>query len=90
MKIYTCALPFEWQAVVDLVLQSLIDSCGDKTEGVQLCADAACVLLELIKVILTKVSVSMTFYLVYLVFFAFPDVARYIQLQACRPTHVSG
>lgn len=42
------------QVDVDMVLQSLIDSCGGKTEGVQLCVDAACVLLELIKVILTK------------------------------------
>lgn len=39
------------------MLQSLIDSCSNGSEGIQLCADAACVLLELIKVIITKVSV---------------------------------
>ncbi|XP_016084845.1 WD repeat- and FYVE domain-containing protein 4-like [Sinocyclocheilus grahami] len=42
------------QVDVDMMLQSLIDSCSDRSEGVQLCADAACVLLELIKVIITK------------------------------------
>uniref|UniRef100_A0A8C1GW56 WDFY family member 4 n=1 Tax=Cyprinus carpio TaxID=7962 RepID=A0A8C1GW56_CYPCA len=39
---------------VDMMLQSLIDGCIDRSEGIQLCADAACVLLELIKVIITK------------------------------------
>ncbi len=41
-----------------MMLQSLIDSCSDGSEGVQLCPYAACVLLELVKVIITKVSVS--------------------------------
>jgi len=39
------------------MLQSLIDSCSG-SERFQLCGDAACVLLELIKIIITKVSVS--------------------------------
>nr|XP_055025553.1 WD repeat- and FYVE domain-containing protein 4 isoform X2 [Misgurnus anguillicaudatus] len=38
---------------VDVMLQSLIDSCSVSV-GFQLCADAACVLLELIKVIITR------------------------------------
>ncbi|TRY83639.1 hypothetical protein DNTS_003868 [Danionella cerebrum] len=42
------------QVDVDVVLQRLIDSCGNRPEGVQLCADAACILLELIRVIITK------------------------------------
>ncbi|XP_052429042.1 WD repeat- and FYVE domain-containing protein 4 isoform X1 [Carassius gibelio] len=42
------------QVDVDMMLQSLIDSCSVGSEGVQLCADAACVLLELVKVIITK------------------------------------
>ncbi|XP_042625050.1 WD repeat- and FYVE domain-containing protein 4-like isoform X1 [Cyprinus carpio] len=42
------------QVDVDMMLQSLIDGCIDRSEGIQLCADAACVLLELIKVIITK------------------------------------
>ncbi|XP_051506796.1 WD repeat- and FYVE domain-containing protein 4-like isoform X2 [Myxocyprinus asiaticus] len=42
------------QVDVDMILQSLIDRCCDETDGVQLCTDAACVLLELIRVILTK------------------------------------
>ncbi|XP_051503739.1 WD repeat- and FYVE domain-containing protein 4-like isoform X2 [Myxocyprinus asiaticus] len=42
------------QVEVDLMLQSLIDRCSDGTDGVQLCADAAFVLLELIRVIITK------------------------------------
>ncbi|XP_051946182.1 WD repeat- and FYVE domain-containing protein 4-like isoform X2 [Xyrauchen texanus] len=42
------------QVDVDMILQSLIDKCIDGTDGVQLCTDAACVLLELIRVILTK------------------------------------
>lgn len=52
------SLSFGWQVDVDMMLQSLIDSCSVGSEGIQLCADAACVLLELIKVIITKVSVS--------------------------------
>uniref|UniRef100_A0A671QJ83 Alfy-like armadillo-like repeat domain-containing protein n=1 Tax=Sinocyclocheilus anshuiensis TaxID=1608454 RepID=A0A671QJ83_9TELE len=48
------ALFFGWQVDVDMMLQSLIDSCSVGSEGVQLCADAACVLLELVKVIITK------------------------------------
>lgn len=50
-------LSFGWQVDIDVMLQSLIDSCSG-SEGFQLCADAACVLLELIKIIITKVSVS--------------------------------
>ncbi|XP_050981588.1 WD repeat- and FYVE domain-containing protein 4 [Labeo rohita] len=42
------------QVDLDTMLQSLIDSCSNGSEGIQLCADAACVLLELIKVIITK------------------------------------
>lgn len=56
-KINACALSFGWQVDIDMMLQSLIDSCSG-SEGIQLCADAACVLLELIKIIITKVSVS--------------------------------
>ncbi|XP_051772048.1 WD repeat- and FYVE domain-containing protein 4 isoform X3 [Ctenopharyngodon idella] len=41
------------QVDIDMMLQSLIDSCSG-SEGIQLCADAACVLLELIKIIITK------------------------------------
>lgn len=55
-KINACALSFGLQVDIDMMLQSLIDSCNG-SEGIQLCADAACVLLELIKIIITKVSV---------------------------------
>lgn len=58
MSLIYYALSFGWQVDVDMMLQSLIDGCIDRSEGIQLCADAACVLLELIKVIITKVSVS--------------------------------
>lgn len=40
-----------------MMLQSLIESVSDGADGVKLCADAACVLLELTKVIITRVSV---------------------------------
>ncbi|KAA0718059.1 WD repeat- and FYVE domain-containing protein 4 [Triplophysa tibetana] len=42
------------QEDVDVMLQSLIESFSDGADGVKLCADAACILLELIKVIITR------------------------------------
>ncbi|XP_056616257.1 WD repeat- and FYVE domain-containing protein 4 isoform X2 [Triplophysa dalaica] len=42
------------QEDVDVMLQSLIESVSDGADEVKLCADAACVLLALIKVIITR------------------------------------
>ncbi len=72
------ALSFGWQVDVDMMLQSLIDSCSDGSESVQLCADAACVLLELVKVIITKVSVSKLLNLFGITWYIFIRMASYV------------
>lgn len=53
--VFVFLLPLIWiQVDLDIMLQSVIDSSTNE-QGVQLCTEAACVLIELVKMIICKV-----------------------------------